>query len=127
MWQYIANLHKDVSVIQTTSCDKLHHSVIQQFLSRDKDVLWHDTCVCNQLLNYLLTGYPVRTENYQALSHKPHFVPSVLCDFGLSIFQYGPGNQLINGYYQSFSNDVIAMKHVIAWFSYKLFCTSLTI
>ena len=38
MWQYIANLHKDVSVIQTTSCDKLHHSVIQQFFSRDKDV-----------------------------------------------------------------------------------------
>ena len=53
---------------------------------------------CNQLINYLLTGYPVRTENTKpsVTSHGPHFVRSVLCDFGLSIFQYGPGNQLIN-------------------------------
>ena len=27
------------------------------------------------------------------------FVRSALCDFGLSIFQYGPDNQLINRYY----------------------------
>ena len=30
---------------------------------------------------------------------KLYFVRSVLCDFGLSIFQYGSGNQLINRYY----------------------------
>ena len=46
----------------------------------------------------LLTGYPVRTENTKpsVTSHGPHFVQYVLCDLGLSIFQYGPGNQLIN-------------------------------
>ena len=55
---------------------------------------------CNQLINYLLTGYPVRTENTKpaVTSHGPHFVRSVLCDFGLSIFQYGPRNQLLNRY-----------------------------
>ena len=31
--------------------------------------------------------------------HYNHFVRSVLCDFGLSIFQYGLGNQLINRHY----------------------------
>ena len=33
-------------------------------LSHDIDDLSHDTCVCNQLINYLLTGYPFRTEKY---------------------------------------------------------------
>ena len=35
---------------------------------------------CNQLINYLLTGYPVRTENTEpsVTSHGPHFVRSVL-------------------------------------------------
>ena len=52
---------------------------------------------CNQLIDYLLTGYPVRTENTKpsVTSHGTHFLRSVLCDFRLSIFQYGPGNQLI--------------------------------
>ena len=56
---------------------------------------------CNQLINYLLTGYPVRTEKTKpsVTSHGLHFVRAVLCDFELSIFQYGPGNQLINRYY----------------------------
>ena len=45
MWQYVAKLYQDVSIIQIMSCDKLHHSVIQHFLSRDEDVLSHDTCV----------------------------------------------------------------------------------
>ena len=46
MWQYVANLdHKDVSVIQIMLCNKLYHQVIQHFLSRDIDVLSHDTCV----------------------------------------------------------------------------------
>ena len=34
-----------------------------------------------------------------ATSHGLHFVRSVLCDFGLSICQYGPGNELINRCY----------------------------
>ena len=45
MLQYVANLHKDLSVIQIMSCDKLHHAVIQRFLSRDKEVLSYDTSV----------------------------------------------------------------------------------
>ena len=58
-----------MSFIQVMSCDKLHHSVIQHFLSRDKDDLRQRCFVarhvfCNQLINYLLTGYPVRTEKY---------------------------------------------------------------
>ena len=55
---------------------------------------------CNQLINYLLTGYLVRTEKYQALSHvaRTSLRSVVLCDFELSIFQYGRGNQLINRY-----------------------------
>ena len=55
---------------------------------------------CNQLINYSLTGYPVRTEHTKPSirSHGPHFVRPVLCDFGLCIFQYGLGNQLINRY-----------------------------
>ena len=58
--------------------------------------------ICNPLINYLLTDYPVRTENTKpsVTSHGPHFVRFVLCDFGLSIFQYGPGNQLINRSYE---------------------------
>ena len=57
---------------------------------------------CNQLINYLLTGDLVRTENSKAsvTSHGPHFVWPVLCDFELSVFQYGPGNQFINKQYQ---------------------------
>ena len=52
----------------------------------------------NQLINYLLTGCPVSTENTKpsVTLHGPQFVRSVLCDFGLSIFQYRQGNQLIN-------------------------------
>ena len=48
---------------------------------------------CNQLINYLLTGYPVRAENTKpsVTPHGPHFVHSVLCDLQLNIFQYGPG------------------------------------
>ena len=45
------------------SCDKLHHSVIKNFLSRDIDFVARHVCR-NQLINYLLTGYPVRTEKY---------------------------------------------------------------
>ena len=33
-------------------------------LSRDIDVLSLDNVFCNQLINYLLTGHPVRTEKY---------------------------------------------------------------
>ena len=56
---------------------------------------------CNQLVNYLLTSYPVRPENTKpsVTSRGRHFVRSVLCHFGLSIFQYGPGDQLIDRYY----------------------------
>ena len=52
------------------------------FLSRDIDVLLHGNVFCKQLMNYLLTGYPVRTENTKpsATSHGPHFVRPVLCD-----------------------------------------------
>ena len=41
------------------------------------------------------------TENTKpsVTSHGPHFVRSVLCDFGLSIFQYGLSNKLINRQY----------------------------
>ena len=58
---------------------------------------------CNQLINYLLTGYPVCAENTKpsVTSHESHIVRSVLCDFGLSISQYRPGNQLKNRYYNN--------------------------
>ena len=62
------------------------------FLSRDLVVLSH------QLIDYLLTGYPVRTQNAKpsSTSHGPYFVRSILCDFGIGSFQYGPVRQLIN-------------------------------
>ena len=45
----------------------------QSFKSRRATIyiiVCHTTHVfCNQLINYLLTGYPVRTEKYEALSH----------------------------------------------------------
>ena len=71
---------------------------------------------CNQLINYLLTGYPVRTENTKpsVTSHGPHFVRSVLCDFGLSIFQYRPGNQLINSYYDMATDTDWLSRNLIA-------------
>ena len=75
MRQYVANLHLDVSVIQIMLCDKLHHSVIQHFCRATKMFCRTTHVFCNQL------------------------VRSVLCDFELSIFQYGPGNQLINRWY----------------------------
>ena len=65
---------------------------------------------------YLLTGYPVRTEKYQAKkSHSTDRTEmrSLRRDWGLSIFQYGPGNQLINslltGYKILVSCDKISM------------------
>ena len=50
--------HSNYVVRQVTSFSN------STFLPRDKDVLSHDTLVCNQLINYLLTGYPARTEKY---------------------------------------------------------------
>ena len=47
---------------------------------------------CNQLINYLLTGYPILTENTKPSA-------SGIGDFGLSIFQCRLGNQLINRRY----------------------------
>ena len=43
----------------------------------------------NQLINYLSTGYPARTENTEpsVTLHGSHYVRSVLSDFGLRIFQ----------------------------------------
>ena len=69
---------------------------------------------CNQLINYLLTGYQVCTENTKPLvtSHGPHFVRSVLCDFGLSIFKYGPGNQFKNSLLTGYKNICRATKNV---------------
>ena len=60
-----------------------------------------------QLINCLLTGYPVRTEKYKpsVKSHGLHFVWFVLCDFGLSILQYGPGNQLIDSINNHLGNE----------------------
>ena len=59
----------------------------------------------NQSINYLLTGQPVRSENTKP-SITSYFVRSVLYDFGLSIFQYEAGNQLINRYvYVQFISD----------------------
>ena len=45
--------------------------------------------LCNQLINYLSTGYPARTENTEpsVTLHGSHFVRFVLSDFGLCIFQ----------------------------------------
>ena len=58
--------------------------------------------LCEPINNYLLTCYPVRTENIKpsVMSHGPHFFRSVLCDFGLRIFHCGTDNQLINRYCQ---------------------------
>ena len=71
---------------------------------------------CNQLINYLFTGYPVCTENTKpsVTAHGPHIVRSVFCDFGLSIFQYGPGNQLIK---RQYGTTIKAVKSTLKnWF-----------
>ena len=51
---------------------------------------------CNQLINYLVDRSLLKNTKPSVTSHGPHFFQSVLCDFGFSIFQYGPCNQLID-------------------------------
>ena len=82
----------EFNVSTESSGDELIHSTFG-LLEKSQDLVNKTPVSCdrfktfsNQLINYLLTGYPFRTEIC--------CVRSVLCEFRLSIFLYGPGNQL---------------------------------
>ena len=85
MWQYVANLDKMSQSFK--SCRATSYTINYSAFIVARHVF------SNQLINYLLIGYPVRTENTKpsVTSRGPHFVRFVLCDFGLSIFSVRSG------------------------------------